>query len=108
MEHNNEKINFFLHKKRNLIKLIDKFNYIIEIYTSLLDKDNCSGESLYYIDKVNFYENEKKETQIKIDDCNKNLCKFCNHQYIEDVIDLSPETSRYIKYCIICECTENS
>ncbi len=106
MEHNNKKIDFFLHKKRNLIKLIDKFNYIIEIYTSLLDKDDYSSESVYYIDKVNFYENEKKELQKKIDDCNKNLHKFCNHQYIEDVIDLAPETSRYIKYCIICECTD--
>jgi len=107
MEPNNTKIDFFLHKKRNLIKLIDKFNYIIEIYESLLDKDTFSNESSYYIYKVNFYKNEKKETQTKIDDCNENMHKFCNHQYIEDVIDLAPETSRYIKYCIICECTEN-
>jgi hypothetical protein len=108
MEHNNNtKIDFFLHKKRNLIKLIDKFNYIIEIFTSLLDKECCSSESLYYIDKVNFYESEKKQIQQKINNCDENMHKFCSHQYIEDVIDLSPETSRYIKYCIICECTES-
>jgi hypothetical protein len=107
MEHKNEKIYFFLHKKRNLIKLIDKFNYIIEIYKSLLDKDVFSSESLHYIDKVNFYESEKKDIQQKINNCNENMHKFCNHQYIEDVIDLSPETSKYIKYCIICECTED-
>jgi hypothetical protein len=107
MEHNNEKINFFLHKKRNLIKLLDKFNYIIEIYTSLLDKDCCSSESHYYINKVNFYEIEKKEIQNKIDDCNKNLHNCCCHQYIEDVIDIGIDNSRYIKYCIICEYNEN-
>jgi nucleoside-diphosphate-sugar epimerase len=42
----------------------------------------------------------------------RNIVIFQGHSkrtfvHIEDVIDLAPETSRYIKYCIICECTES-
>ena len=39
MELNNEKINFFLHKKKCYVKILDKLTYIIEIYESILEND---------------------------------------------------------------------
>jgi len=107
MEHNNEKITFFLFKNRNLIKLIDKFNCIIEIYESLLYKDYSSIESQNYIDNINFYTREKLLTQEKIDNYSEILNECCCHQFIEDIIDSGLDNSTYIKYCIICECYEN-
>lgn len=34
------------------------------------------------------------------------LCmEYCKHIIERDEIDISPESSRVIKYCILCECT---
>jgi hypothetical protein len=30
------------------------------------------------------------------------LLKYCTHEIVEDYIDLTPEKSKYIKYCVHC------
>jgi hypothetical protein len=30
------------------------------------------------------------------------LLKYCSHEIVEDYIDLTPEKSKYIKYCVNC------
>ena len=102
MDLNNEKINFFLHKKKCYVKILDKLTYIIEMYESLLEKNYVSFEDEQ---QHNFYKKEIQDIQQKIDYCDENLNKYCCHQFVEDVVDLAPETSRHIKYCIICEYT---
>ncbi len=102
MNLNNEKINFFLHKKKCYVKILDKLTYIIEIYESLLENDcYCFEDEI----QSNCYKYKIQDIQQKIDYCNENLNKYCCHQFVEDVVDLAPETSRHIKYCIICEYT---
>ena len=27
----------------------------------------------------------------------------CNHEYVDDLIDIDPDTSKMIRYCIHCE-----
>jgi hypothetical protein len=34
-----------------------------------------------------------------------NLCIDCEHNYVEDYIDISPDYSKRITYCTICEHT---
>ena len=47
---------------------------------------------------------EKKFNNI-IGSIDKKLKCECNHQYVEDYIDIDPDTSKRITYCSICECT---
>jgi hypothetical protein len=37
--------------------------------------------------------------------CEKKIIKLCNHEFINDVIDINPEKSQNITYCKICEYT---
>ena len=30
------------------------------------------------------------------------LLKYCSHETVEDYIDLTPEKSKYIRYCVHC------
>jgi hypothetical protein len=30
------------------------------------------------------------------------LLKYCSHEIVEDYIDLTPEKSKYIRYCVHC------
>ncbi len=98
----NSQINFFLHKKKCYVKILDKLTYIIEMYESLIINDCFCFEEK---SKMDFYKKEIINVQNKINECNDNLNKCCSHQFVEDVVDLAPETSRHIKYCIICEYT---
>ena len=98
----NPQINFFLHKKKCYVKILDKLTYIIEIYESLLKNDcYCFEDEI----QRNCYRVKIQDIQQKINECNNNLNICCCHQFVEDVVDLAPETSRHIKYCIICEYT---
>jgi Ni,Fe-hydrogenase III large subunit len=33
---------------------------------------------------------------------NKYLHKYCKHNVVEDLIDIDPDRSKYIRYCTIC------
>jgi len=45
------------------------------------------------------------------DDAYRNIIKLidsyletnCNHEYVDDMIDIDPDTSKNIRYCIHCE-----
>ena len=95
--------NIFFLKKKQYLKLIDKINYMIETYKTLRELDINEDYSMY----INFYDRQKIDIYNKINECNKNLHKLCNHQFVEDVIDYGLDSSQYIKYCILCECQEN-
>ena len=39
---------------------------------------------------------------------NKKIMDLCNHEFIEDTIDITPDRSQNIRYCSICEYTETN
>ena len=66
-------------------------------------------EQLYLLIKErNKINEEPKSNQNK--ERLKELCKLiketCNHNYIIDDIDITPDKSMRIKYCTICETTD--
>jgi len=38
--------------------------------------------------------------------CDQKVLTLCNHEYVTDMIDLTPERSQEITYCTICEHTK--
>ena len=52
---------------------------------------------------------QKKVNNFKKDNnCKKDLCidfNSCNHIFIKDLIDITPDYSKEITYCEICEFT---
>jgi hypothetical protein len=47
----------------------------------------------------------KKHIQELLVYVDKRLKELCKHEYEEDDVDISPETSKRITYCKICMCT---
>ena len=45
------------------------------------------------------------ENKYIIEDILNNICE-CEHEWVDDLIDLDPDTSKHICYCIKCEVTK--
>ena len=95
---------YFLSCKRNYIKIIQKLEYIIE---TLDDIDYMTisefSDICYPKNNKSFFTEKIKHFQDLIDNCNNELDHLCCHNFIDDVIDITPERSQSITYCAICE-----
>jgi hypothetical protein len=99
-------------KKRidNNIKYLEEM--INEYHLIFTEANNCDisiTEKL--LDEIKFVENNddfihklKCMRQLK-DSIVKKINELCEHNYVEDIIDISPEYSKKITYCEICEHT---
>ncbi len=70
-----------------------------------LDKTLESYQMFFYAKRDEFL--KKKERICKL----KNMCstlvqQHCNHDFVDDYIDITPERSEKITYCRICEYTK--
>ena len=100
-------------KKRcdNIIKYLEEINNENELFfsaTESLDMNNTE----YIIDRFNLIENrEIFKSKLKYMNelkriYERNIFKLCEHEYEEDMIDITPERSEKITYCRICEHTK--
>ena len=90
---------------RNLNDIIEKYDLILEATSeceseindySILDE---GYNKFFYIKKINEITNLKHL-------CDKKILELCNHEFVEDDIDVSPDESRHIIYCNICDYTK--
>lgn len=91
------------------------YNHIIEHFMAILNwnetietHDDAQNSDFFHeqIDVVKMY---CKEIQryIKLKEmCSRRIIELCEHEYIEDEIDIDAETSQKITYCHICEHTK--
>ena len=97
-------LHYFLSCKRNYIKIIQKLEYIIE---TLDDIDYMTisefSDICYPKNNKDFFTEKIKHFQDLIDNCNNELDHLCCHNFIDDVIDITPDRSQSITYCDICE-----
>jgi hypothetical protein len=106
-------LNIFLLCKHNYIKIISRLDGIIENFENIkeLNTYDCVSDPellSYFInceDDINFFIKKRNEINEKLEFCRKNIKTVCKHQYVNDVIDVDPERSEYITYCVICEDT---
>ena len=45
---------------------------------------------------------QTRECSKILQEVNKYLHKYCNHDIVRDLIDISPSQSKEIEYCVIC------
>lgn len=68
--------------------------------------DKQISEVLVYLDIQTKYEKKDHHTE-HLQELFKEVCQQieekCEHHYIKDDIDIGPETSMKIEYCVICE-----
>jgi hypothetical protein len=104
---------YLYYKKRleNIIKYLEEINNENElIFSSIATLEFDIAENI--MQKLNL--NENSETfKYKLNYMNqlKHICeceiyKLCEHEFEEDIIDITPERSEKITYCKICEYTK--
>jgi hypothetical protein len=85
---------------------------IEKLYDEMIEiTSNCSFDEMSY--NIFLHDHNKKIFANKKEDvyklkilCDNNIYKLCNHEYIHDSIDITPEKSENITYCAICGFTK--
>lgn len=85
-----------------LVEIINSYNKINQI----IDKNIYMEPDVNLGTDVSFFINKLNETKILKKECEKHIGELCDHKFVEDLIEIGPETSKYITYCEICETTK--
>jgi hypothetical protein len=99
-------INYFLSSKKKLQKILSYLNEIKLTYCEIeMERDDGINDE-YITEQVNEYEKKILELDLTIEYLTKFICHNCEHTFVEDVIDITPDRSQNITYCTICEYTK--
>ena len=93
-------IDYFLFLKKKYVNIL---SYLTEIMNSYEEMTIYSAD---YLIQYNKYKNEISDIKHSINSMNYSIRQLCEHEFIEDEIDLTPDRSMKIEYCIKCECTK--
>ena len=110
-------INNFLLYKKNLTNILVCTESIINSYTNISDMMNNIFHTNYdpndsssirrvilkLMEVRNTYDIKKTEIEQEIINCDNDIYKCCKHEFVEDYIDVTPDISKKIIYCTICE-----
>jgi hypothetical protein len=101
-------INYYLFCKKSYDKIIYDLENIISIFEKLDEFEKEENDILLSNQSENiiFFYKKKEHIRILRALCNMKIFKMCNHDFIEDTIDIDPERSQNIRYCKICEYTD--
>ena len=91
----------------NLRDIIENYDDIF-LHTAALNIDEC--ENIIDLHQHNAYKEEFKSKLKYVKSlrlmCELKIQNLCNHEFVEDAIDITPERSQNITYCKICEYTK--
>ena len=108
-------IDYYLQSKRVYKNISYHLKEIVELYNEFIEltKDE---ENLYNYNKEaditnleklkTTYQDKLKELSFFKDYVNNKITDLCNHEFTEDSIDITPDTSQNITYCNKCEYTK--
>ena len=99
-------INYFLSSKKKLQKILSYLNEIKLTYCEIeMERDDDINDE-YITEQIIEYEKKIIELDLTIEHLNQFICHSCEHTFVEDVIDITPDRSQNITYCTICEHTK--
>ena len=108
-------IDFFLHSKKiykqiefNLKDIVHLYEEFIELTES--EEITCAynkDEDIHFLKNVkNDYNERIKQIKFFKDYVNRKIIGMCEHNFVKDSIDISPDESQEIEYCTFCEYTK--
>lgn len=108
-------LDYYLFCRKSFNNIISQLNYVIETYEGIKDyniDEMCATEEpkleLFTPDyNINFFIEKKNYTEQLKKVCDKKILKLCKHNFVDDLIDISPEISKHIRYCTVCEYTDD-
>jgi len=111
---NNMSIDYYLFCRKRYNNIINNLKEIInenDLFfneTSKLEMEVAEYilEELNLIENIEHFKNKLKYFIILKDICERKIYKLCDHNFIDDYIDINLECSQKITYCTICEHTK--
>lgn len=107
-------LEYYLYCRKSYDKILQQLDSIIDTYEDINDttyfEENLEEENIKLFNteqNKNFFIERKKHIEHLRSICHSKVLELCCHQIVEDLIDISPEKSQTIRYCDICEYTEN-
>jgi len=99
-------INYFLSSKKKLQKVLSHLNEIKLSYCEIQIERGDFINSEYIHDEIYEYEKKISELELIIENINQIILSNCEHTFVEDLIDITPDRSQHITYCTVCEYTK--
>ena len=81
-------------------------SYLNEIKLTYCEIRDDGINDEYITEQVNEYEKKIIELELTLEHLTQFICHSCEHTFVEDVIDITPDRSQNITYCTICEYTK--
>jgi len=106
-------VEYYIYCRKAYDKIIRELDYILEIFDEI--DDFTFAENIIYEEHYNIINPEKNKIffieRKKHIECLRKICcdkvfKLCCHEMVRDELDVDPERSININYCIKCEYTE--
>lgn len=102
--------NIFYYKK-HITNVLNCNESIIESYESILDilndsnfnKNDTICEIIKIRDIINCHIVKKTDAELELNNYDNLLYKICEHNFVEDYIDITSDISKKIIYCSLCE-----
>jgi hypothetical protein len=106
-------INYYLFCRESYNRVINSLEDIINIFEEIdesikEEKLQLKSDAILLNQSHNklFFSFKKQDIQVLKNICDKKILEICNHTFIEDTIDITPDRSQNIRYCSICEYTD--
>jgi hypothetical protein len=106
-------LEYYLYCRKSYDRIIQEIESIINSYDNIFNVTfGCENIDKIYLknllssNKKAFFIEKKVEAEEQKKICNKHIYDLCCHEMIDDEIDITPERSQKIRYCVICEYTE--
>ena len=105
-------LDYYLCSRRAYDKILGELRYIINTYNEIEEVQgdeicedylnntfNATGNKHFFIER-------EKHTTILREICHFQVLELCCHEFVEDMIDITPDKSQHITYCKICDFTK--
>lgn len=102
-------LEYYLYCRKSYENIIRNLEDIIYNYDCIFDKTSNKefGNEEDYLNNKFFFMNKLKYTEDLKNICTQKINELCLHNFVEDYIDITPDVSKQIVYCTICEYTKN-
>jgi len=100
-------LDYYLFSRNAYRKIVEDLKNIISNYEEIINYNKFQEENI--IDNPfnkNFFVWSLEHFQYIFNKCNLKIMKLCKHEIIDDSIDITPDRSQNIRYCQICENSE--
>jgi hypothetical protein len=101
-----EKFDYFLFLKIKYSSILENLNDICNVYEEIIQNDNVNNEIILlntHLKEINLYKSQIQNIEYLLENISNKIKNNCQHNFVDDLIDIDPDKSVYITYCTKCE-----